>query len=148
MMSPSPSDSDDDLDSGVPEAVTRSQSIAESKRQAAALQAADAELRRKRKEKNRIQDENLKRRAAETWNAGEPSEGASRADNVGMEVGSSGEDNVVAEENTSTMLEDRMARAMREAEQESEGGSEEDEEWGGLGGMFFANLSIFGIKNR
>lgn len=147
-MSPSPSDSDDDLDSGVPEAVTRSQSIAESKRQAAALQAADAGLRRKRKEKNRIQDENLKRRAAETWNAGEPSEGASRADNVGMEVGSSGEDNVVAEENTSTMLEDRMARAMREAEQESEGGSEEDEEWGGLEGMFFANLSIFGIKNR
>ncbi|EJD08502.1 uncharacterized protein FOMMEDRAFT_16847 [Fomitiporia mediterranea MF3/22] len=117
------SDNDDD---DAPEAITLDQSKEHAKQLNEARQAAESDAKRKRKEKNRRTDENLKKRALET--RGESTSAPKKKLKTSVK-GKHAEESSVSDDRQN--LEDRMERAMREAQ------AEEDEDggdaWGGFG---------------
>ncbi|KAH8109418.1 hypothetical protein DFH11DRAFT_1731028 [Phellopilus nigrolimitatus] len=117
--------SDDDDGDDAPEAVSLSQSMAEINKIDRALQTAKSEARKKGKEKNRIKDEKLKQRAEET-RGNHKKGGEFESTRKGKVLASRDEDGGSGQKST---LEDRMERAMRDAEDEEAEGS--DDAWGG-----------------
>lgn len=113
--------SDTDSDAA-PEAVSLTQSKAGAKERDAAVKRAEAARARERKERNRKRDESLKKRAEETRKS------VAKGKSVGKEkkVQKDGDEE-------ERRLLDRMARAMQEAGEESDG-SDEEGSWTGLEG--------------
>ena len=113
------SGSDSDSDSS-PEAVSLTQSKAGARRLNATLQRAEVALTRERKEKNRKRDEALKKRAVET-----------KETRVTGSKKRKQKSNSDIEDDEDTRLQNRMARAMMEADEESDVSGDS---WTGLGG--------------
>lgn len=111
------SDSDD-----APEAVSLTLSKAGAKERDAAIKRAEAARARERKERNRKRDESLKKRSEETRKS------VAKGKSVGKEKKAQKD----GDEEERRLL-DRMARAMQEAGEESDGSGEEGS-WTGLGG--------------
>ncbi|KAI5117602.1 hypothetical protein M0805_006715 [Coniferiporia weirii] len=118
----SASDTSEDDDDTAPEAVTLAYSKNIAKGRDVALRHAESELKRKRKEKNRLKDESLKRRAEQTRGIRKDEDNAPADEkNINASRKGKGREPAAREERS---LEDRMDRAMREA-QDQESDSDE-----------------------